>query len=136
MLEEIAYYIRDNITFETGTELIVDHYAQDSSDRCVLIANYSGGDINFYVGGFKSLLVSFESRDTNWRTAKNNAERIVDHFCAKGARSHYDLPIVQSGSSYHVNTSIATGIPFNAGEDEKRRWRYTFDVRFQITIND
>jgi len=131
VLKELSKLISNNIpAFVIGTNLIEGHWLQDTQDRCVLISEPVGGTGNFYVKDFAEKIFQIFSRSTTYYTARADIQTIYDWL--HGAAG-WDMPQVDGGPLYRLNTADAIQLPSYIGEDQLKRFLFSFNIRCFIT---
>jgi len=134
MMLEICLFIQARtaamaIPYVMGTNLFPNQYIQDSQDRCTVVINSAGGEIDRFISGFSHPSLQFIARDEDWKNARDDVNIIRDLFWQM---AHVNLPQYESDTPLYLIYSHPQGEATFLGEDEKNRKQYAISIEFNI----
>jgi hypothetical protein len=128
-ITEICDWIDANTSLTKGTTLQVQFFTQDAPDRCVRIANMSGG--REYPENYERIdfMVQAISRAESWKDASDDIYT-VHKLLAEDRKSHFSLPT--ASPIFFVEQIIPVTIPQYLGQDEIGRHNFSCNYEFRI----
>lgn len=124
-LVDIADWIASITTFQKGTTLQVNHFSPTAPDRCIMIANNTGGTYEPGCGKIDYLL-SVYSRSTDWRQAQDDQLTLFNIITK---RSHIRIP------GFRIEQIINFTYPQQYGRDKKDRFVFYAVYKLHIFID-
>jgi len=131
MIKELVQYVKNECSsgLVIGTSLFAGFRPLDAADECVTIIE-AGGPDSFYAPGLSSPLIWALVRSTNYMACRDLAYEI---HAILHRMIGVELPVVDSGDNYLVNTSTALGRPSPlSGQDEKGRFEFGANYRMEV----
>lgn len=126
MIKELAEYIEDELGLVVGSDVIIGSLTEfDTTDRAVALRESGGGALDFDLDDQRDQPFDMICRGSNRSEARDLAYMLFEQFHRRDA---FDLPVLTSGENYHIIYSMANGLPFDSGQDERGRHYYTLSV--------
>lgn len=129
MLKEIGQYIANHSSFVLGATLQVGFRPATAPDRCIVLRCPTGGTGDFYLRDRVDFHLQVIARSADFHEADRDAWAV--YALLHGATA-IDLPIINSGTAYHIATAEAQQLPSSIGQDE--RSRHEVSVNFVLRI--
>ena len=131
--KEICKFIESKTSFTLGPDsnLIYGHRETDATERCVLIAERSSGEADFYLPDKVNKIITVLARSESYSEASEDSDTI--HNLLHGSVG-WVLPIVNGGTEYFVQLMQSVGLPVYLGPDESGV--HEFSCSYELKTQD
>lgn len=129
MIKEFSTWLATGTGLVKGDTLQVGFFSQNAPTKCSAIIESGGGEVNGNIPDAMRPVIQIISRAENSIEARTEAWNIYSWLHGK---CRHDLPVVESGVEYFLQTADAIAIPQYIGQDEKGLHQFSTNYILKI----